>query len=439
LALQPLIKTRAQTSTEVLIIGAGMAGLGAARLLSDAGYRVVVLEARDRIGGRVWTDRSLGLPLDMGASWIEGIEGNPLTEIAEANGIQTQATDYDSLTIYDSDGEEIDDETYELLEAFDEGIEATADAITEETDADLPLSAAVEQFAEEEGLDAEERRILQYVSNSNILFNYAADAEDLSMQYYDVEQEFGGEDVLFPGGYVQIAEVLARGLDIRLQHIVQRIEYSEDGVVIETDQGRFEADYAVVTLPLGVLQRGAVAFDPPLPARKQAAINRLGMGLMNKLFLRFEEVFWDNSDQTFDYISTDGRWESWYDFSKVVNEPVLLGFNAGRVGLEVEALSDEAIVADAMRVLRTIYPGAPDPIGYVMSRWASDPFAYGSYSYARLGSTPDDYTALAESVDETLFFAGEATEPDYSAGVDGALLSGRRAAAELLAVDEEED
>jgi monoamine oxidase len=430
----PVLSIRAQdeTSADVLVIGAGIAGLAAARRLTDEGYSVIVLEARDRIGGRVWTNNALGIPLDMGASWIEGVDGNPLTQIANENGIETQPTDEDSMIVYDTDGSEISDELESYMESLDTDIDEAADSLSEDAEDDIPLSEAVNLVAEE--LDGDELRILDFVSRDNILFNYAADAEDLSILYYDVEKEESGGDVLFPGGYVQIAEVLASGLDIRLKHVVESIEYGEDVRVI-TDEGTFTATYAVVTLPLGVLKRGSVTFNPPLPENKQGAISRIGMGLMNKLFLRFPEVFWDAEYEMFDYISENGHWQSWYDFSKVVDEPVLLGFNAGRIGLEVEALSDEETVEDAMRVLRIIFPDAPDPIDWVLSRWAADPFAGGSYSYTRVGSTPEDYAALAETVEDVLFFAGEATDHVNSAGVDGALISGLRAAEEIFEMD----
>lgn len=427
----PSIRAQNGNKADVIVIGAGISGLAAARRLHDEGYSVIVLEARDRIGGRIWTNNALGIPLDMGASWIEGIEGNPLTEIAAANNIRTQPTDEDSVIIYDTDGAVLSDEDEEAMDEMDEAIEEIADALSEDTEEDIPLSTAVERYMAENDLNDDERRLLAFVSSDNILMNYAADAEDLSILYYDMETEGGGGDVLFPEGYVQIPNALADGLDIRLEHIVESINYSS-GVEVVTSEGTFSADYAVVTLPLGVLKRGSVTFNPPLPQRKQSAIDRMGMGLMNKLFLRFPEVFWDNEYEMFDYVSEDGRWQSWYDMSNVVDEPVLLGFNAGRRGLEVEALSDEETVADAMRVLRIIFPDAPDPIDYALTRWASDPFAGGSYSYARVGSTPEDYEALAEPLDDVVFFAGEATEILYAAGVEGALRTGLRAAEEII-------
>lgn len=437
----PSVSAQNGTQADVIVIGAGIAGLAAARRLHDEGYSVIVLEARDRIGGRIWTNTELGIPLDMGASWIEGIEGNPLMDIVAENDIEVQPTDEDSVIIYDTDGSELSDEDEEVMDEMDEAIEDIADELSEDTDEDIPLSTAVERYIEENDLDEDELRLLAFVSNDNILMNYAADAEDLSILYYDMESEGDGGDVLFPDGYVQIPNVLAEDLDIRLEHIVESINYG-DGVEVETNRGTFSADYVVVTLPLGVLKRGAVRFNPPLPQRKQTAIDRMGMGVMNKLYLRFSEVFWDNDYEMFDYISEDGRWQSWYDMSNVVDEPVLLGFNAGRRGLEVEELSDEETVEDAMRVLRIIFPDAPDPIDYTLTRWASDPFAGGSYSYARVGSTPEDYEALAEPLDGVVFFAGEATEIQYAAGVDGALRTGLRAAEEIInpgAISDDDD
>jgi len=195
------------------------------------------------------------------------------------------------------------------------------------------------------------------------------------------------------------------------------------------------AAHGVKPLRLGVLKAGTVAFTPPLPAAKQKAIQRLGMGVLNKLYLRFPRRFWDADAELINYIPAQhGRWAESLNMAYYTDAPVLLCFNAGIYGTATEALSDAEVVAAAMTSLRTIY-GAdiPAPTAHLRTRWAADPYARGSYSFAAVGSSPADRDALAAPVGGRLFFAGEATYRDYPSTVHGAYLSGRRAAANILA------
>ena len=414
-----------------LILGAGMAGLAAARTLTDAGYAVTILEARDRIGGRIWTNRTLdGLALDLGASWIHGTDHPALPALARRYNATTVITDYDSHTVYDSNGRPLDDdELEEMEEAFAELLEELQEW-GEEQDDDLSLQRALDQFLQGESLTAEERRQLNYAINTTLEHEFAADAAQLSLWYFDEGEEIEGDDVIFPNGYDQLTSGLATGLDVRLGQVVQRVAYGADGVEVTTAQGTFTADYALVTLPLGVLQSGDIDFAPPLPPAKQEAIGRLGMGLLNKLYLRFPEVFWEEESHLLGYMAAEkGQWGEWLNLYALLGEPVLLGFNAGSYGRQLETLSDEQIIASAMQVLRTIY-GAdiPNPTSHLITRWATDPFARGSYSYLAPHATPADRTTLAEPLDEVLFFAGEATWADAPATVHGAYLSGLHAA-----------
>jgi monoamine oxidase len=187
----------------------------------------------------------------------------------------------------------------------------------------------------------------------------------------------------------------------------------------------------VITLPLGVLQAGAVAFDPPLPERKQRAIQRLGMGDLEKTWLRFPEVFWDEVEFIGYAGDRVGEWASWLNASAYLNEPVLMGFNFGRFGRELAAQPDAAVLSGASETLRSLYGPFPRPDGWLQTRWAADPFALGSYSYLPVGSSPDDRAALAEPVGGRLFFAGEATALDFPSTVHGALMSGWCTAQEL--------
>jgi monoamine oxidase len=421
---------------QVVVIGAGVAGLSAARRLHDAGLGVLLLEGRERIGGRVWTSHAWAdTPLDMGASWIHGIDGNPITALAKEIKAQTAATDYENAWLYDVDGALLGDAEWEEVQGY--GADVVLAAVKAKLcllGDDYSLQEAIENTLDLDSLSRQERQRLNFYLNTNIEHEYAADVAELSAKHFDEGDEFDGGDVIFPDGYDQIVNKLAAGLEIKLGHVVEKIAYDEQQVTIVTNQGSFAADYAVITLPLGVLQSGRVTFEPPLPASKQEAINSLGFGVLNKLYLRFPTAFWPKEADVLNHISENkGEWAEWLNIYHYIDAPILLGFNAAEYGRAIEALSDEEIVAAAMTVLRKLYGDRiPEPEAWQLSRWASDPFAFGSYSFNAVGSSGETREQLAQPVNERLFFAGEATSEEYAATVHGAYLSGQREAERIL-------
>ena len=422
---------------EIVVIGAGMAGLTATRKLQLAGYRVTVLEGRDRIGGRLWTSRAWpDIPLDMGASWIHGTEGNPLTDLADEIDAHRVVTDYDDgATIYDVDGVPLDqEETAEVWGQLEEIL--TPAIITAKASIfsdDYSIQEAVEAMMSLEEMSAEKRQRLDFFLNAGIEQDASGDSAKLSAKYAADVGEFDGDEVIFPDGYDELAYYLAQDLAIKLEHQVVRITYTEYGVVVVTNQGEFHADRVVITLPLGVLKKGAIEFDPPLPGEKQNAIEAMDVGVLNKTYLRFAEPFWPEEQGAFYHISKKkGEWTFWLNMFPYIDEPILVGFNAAQYGRAIETLSDKETVSAAMGTLRTIYgTDVPDPEAWQITRWASDPFAYGSYSFTAVGTNDETRVMLAKPVNGRLFFAGEATSADYPATVHGAHLSGLRAAEEL--------
>lgn len=349
------VADEADTGASVVVIGAGVAGLAAGRTLQREGYDVVVVEGRDRIGGRVWTDRSLGVPLDLGASWIHESDGNPITELARKAGAATAATDYDNAVAYDANGRPFSGRVQAAYDDLLREVLRDAAALGETLDADTSLQRGIDGVVADLELDAADRVGLEYALNVEIEHDYAADAAELSLWWWDEGESLAGDDLVFPrSGYGRVARYLAADLDVLLSHVVERIEYG-DGVTVVTDQGSLVAEHVVVTLPLGVLQAGRVGFVPELPESKRAAIGRLGMGLLDKVYLRFPDVFWDDDVEFIGRVGPKGEWADWLNIAFYTDEPVLMAFNAGSFARALEPQSDEEIVAAALEVLGRIY------------------------------------------------------------------------------------
>ncbi|NJS37805.1 MAG: hypothetical protein HC783_01030 [Rhodobacteraceae bacterium] len=190
-----------------------------------------------------------------------------------------------------------------------------------------------------------------------------------------------------------------------------------------------------LTLPLGVLQSGRVAFAEPLAPARQRAIDGLGMGLLNKCVLRFERVFWPPEVDWIDFLGPrETLWADWTSYLRATGWPLLAGFNAARMADEVETWDDRTTTASAVDALRAMFGSSvPDPLGSQISRWRQDPFACGAYSFKAVGTRTKDRKALfGTDWDGRLSFAGEATSRDYPATVHGALLTGQVAAGAFL-------
>ncbi len=422
---------KAQRSWDVIVVGAGVAGLAAAQRLSTKGARVLVLEARNRLGGRVWTDTRLGFPLEIGAQWIHGATGNPLTAIGKQNNFATVSTDLERQTIFDDNGE-LSNKTYDELEQQIENLTDRLENHPSRDDSSFSLRSAINAVKPNLRLNAIQDRRLEYAINTGIEHEYAEDTENLSARFYDDAEEDQGAELILTKGYGQIPQVLAKGLEVRLETVVSSIDYSASSVKITTNAGVFEAAKAIITVPLGVLKRGAIAFNPPLPAAKTRAISSIGFGLLDKTILRFPKNFWRDAEaDVLGYIGeTRGLWAEGFDLSRATGEAVLVMFNAGSVARGLTNQSESAVVSSAMKTLRTMFGSIPEPSGSILSRWNNDPFSWGSYSSLRQGSSPADIAALAAPIG-ALHFAGEATSRQHMATVHGALQSGQRAADEI--------
>lgn len=328
----------ANTTGPVIVIGAGFAGLAAARALAAAGREVTVVEGRDRIGGRAHTVRFAGGVADLGASWIHGTAGNPMTALAADAGTALIPFDYDN-----------------------------------EVGADDAALAWLEEVAEEasDARDAEARPLSDLLPSTltagqtwavavEIAGEYGADPDRLAIAALDEGDEQRGGDALLSDGYGALVSEAAAGLDIRTGWPVTSVTQDAAGVTVTAADGQtLTGAVAIVTVSLGVLQAGAIAFDPPLPEEKTAAIAALGMGLLDKLWLAFDEVFWDPDVDVINVVDSEnpGALPFWVNGYKAFGLPVLLGFAGGSAAERNATLTDDDLVASAMTTLRAAISG----------------------------------------------------------------------------------
>lgn len=425
-----------ERDVDVAVIGAGIAGLAAAGALAAAGRRCVVLEARDRVGGRIWTSNAWAdLPVDLGASWIHGTEGNPVYAEATRLGIPTTVFDVGSadgagsVEYYSPDGTELDATEIEAGSAevlgYLEGIADSRDA------GRRSLQAALDQLPP--GLDAVAREPVVAAALSDYAGDFGASPQDLALRALDEDDSFPGPQRVFPGGYGELTRRLAEGLPVRLNTPVTAISLRDAGhVLIDTAAGRWRAKKVIVTVPLGVLKSGAVQFDPPLPEPHRRAIDAIGFGRFEKLVLRFDSAFWDDDDQ----IQVAGRpgqpFSGWYNLNRVAGRPALMALNGGAAAAAIDGMPLDRQRALAAEVLAGVYRDRfRPPVGAQASAWWADEYSRGSYSFTAVGSGPGDREALAEPVEGRLWLAGEAVHEEQHSTVHGAWLSGRAAAEQV--------
>ncbi|WP_325788754.1 NAD(P)/FAD-dependent oxidoreductase [Arthrobacter koreensis] len=437
---------------DTIVVGAGVSGLSAARALASQGQKVVVLEARDRIGGRLHTERLDGRVTDLGASWIHGIDGGPLHKLTRSFGLADVEFTVGSyqpggrpIAYYGPDGARLSESAAEQFIADAARVEVRLTAVIEAMPPGNSYAeaarTAVAQVAEAEGWDAERSaRVVEYLDHRSEE-QYGADSRLLDAHGLE-DEVIVGDEVVFPDGYDQLASNLAAGLDVRLEHVVTRVARVgaagvDTGVVVQTDRGSFTAAQAVVTVPVGVLQSERIAFDPPLPEAVTSAVSRFRMNSFEKIFLRFPERFWDEGVYA---IRRQGDaaawWHSWYDLTDLSGEPTLLTFAAGECAQQIRNWPRERVVESVMASLREIYDERTlEPVHARITDWQGDEWAGGAYAYMARGCTAEDHTRIAEPIDAVLHLAGEATWEADPATVNAALCSGHRAAERVLGVE----
>ncbi len=411
----------------VVIIGSGIAGLAAAKTLKEAKYNVVVIESQEKVGGRLRTDRSLGVPFDEGASWIHGPKHNPITNLAYNAGAANYLTNDNSLIIYDQNGQSYEDK---LAEKEYRKYENALKEVRNSGNINNSFQDIFNQLYSDKMNDP----LWIYMLSAYLEFNTGADISELSSHQLDDDEIFRGKDIIITNGYDTIANYLAKNLDVHLNEKVTHIDYNRSTIEIQTTLSNYNADYVIVTVPLGVLKANHIDFNPVLPNFKKEAINQIKMGVVNKFLLIFDTCFWEKDIQYIGFTPTSkGKFNYFVNLNKFLSGNGLMTFAFGNYAKLTENLPDTQIIQEIMLHLKTMYGNSiPNPTHLMRTKWASNPNSFGSYSFATVGSDTSAFDVLAQDVDKKLFFAGEHTSKAYRGTVHGAYLSGIREATKII-------
>ena len=439
------------TAADVLIIGAGVAGLAAAREISAAGFSVKVLEARDRIGGRVFTihDHKSGTPIELGAEFVHG-RPPEIFDIARAAGLRLCELSQRHWQLRDGLVTKSDDIWSELEEIMN--------GISDVREPDLSFREYINRYCQDQSEEAKSIATM-FVQGFHAARPEVISVKSLQQGNVAADRIEGDRQFRIFGGYDGVVawlerECFSNDVSFQLNAIVEEVRWKTNrvDVMIESERRRYEARRAIVSLPLGVLQAspsesGAVKFVPEI-TEKQAAARALRMGPVVKINLLFREAFWETLELT----TKDGRESAGnLGFIHAASEPiptwwtqlpartpVLVGWAGGPVAEKVARGDKQLIIDSVLKSLSRIFRLPESRIKNLLDAtyihdWNQDPFSRGAYSYVVAGGL-DAQSQLAQPIDDTLFFAGEATNTEgHSGTVHGAIATGLRAAREVVA------
>jgi polyamine oxidase len=426
----------------VIVIGAGIAGLTVANALQRRGVECLVLEARDRVGGRLHTIDLAGSPIDLGGSWIHHPVGNPMRAFADQIGVPCHDGDpLPELAGYDrAERRRLSRAEVEAhLDLLYRDFPAAVDRLRTRLGMHASTADAIDAFVAGSGLPAAEMRRARQGLRAVTEGEAADRAERQSLRWMWNEIEYGGGFFgdLPAGGYGRLVAAMAAGLDVRLGVDVREVAAFADGVSVRSIDGMVEnGSHVVVTAPLGVLKSGVLRFTPALPRDRLAAIEALGFGRLEKVILAFEQPFWRAAGLPHAMLfppepDQPTMWVFGHDAFGA--GPALVAFIFHSATDQVLDTAPEQTAEWTLGILAEA-TGAhcPAPLAVKVTSWAHDPYARGAYTHIPPGAAPGDVDLLGEPVNGRMLFAGEHTQSARLGYADGAMSSGIREAKRLL-------
>ncbi|MEM7123238.1 MAG: NAD(P)/FAD-dependent oxidoreductase [Pseudomonadota bacterium] len=422
IALPAVARAQVTSEPDVVVIGAGSAGIAAAKRLIADGRSVVVLEANDRIGGRAWTEsETFGVPFDHGCSWIQTAKVDMFLEAAESYGFDVQPHSGADEALYVGDREANDTEYGQYGDAYDAVVGAISDA--GRSGQDVAASTVMPKMP------------FSVTSQSWIAMGMSVDMDEMSTLDWWSGAD-AGTTYLIKQGFGTLVSRLGADVPVMLSTPATKIAWGSDGVTVTTPSGDIRAKACIVTVSTGVLNAGSIDFDPALPAAKQQAIADLPMGLLAKVALQFEGSrlgFRPNEWLTY-LVPEEVPAEASFFLTWPFDQNLMIGFMGGDFAWDMSEAGTDAAVDFALGEVETMV-GSKARDSFVkgtLTHWASDPLTLGAYAALRPGAH-GARAELARPLDDRLFWAGEAAAGAYYATCGGAWDSGERAAREVIA------
>ena len=427
-------------TTKVVIIGAGVAGISAAKTLHDSGMTdFIIIEGSDRIGGRLKSAAFAGKTIEIGGNWIHGTNGNPIWKIAQKHKLAGIISNFDSYTVRDEHGEDVTedaDQQYDSLGLAEDKVEEILRRKLRDNSGDIPLRVALTMSGWKPHTPIQ--NAIDYWEYDH---EYCSTAEMTSLKnsvmwsYIDYDDhDFLVDD---PRGFETVVtgmadEFLERDDErVRFNEVVDKIEYSDSSIKVHTKTNiTYQAEYAILTVSIGVLQNDVITFVPELPYWKREKIHQNSIGSYTKVFLAFPKQFWDDTEYILFAQRRRGYFVVWSnmvqeDSAEADTPKILMATLTGAEGAEMEQLSDDLIQEEAMATLTAMYGSdIPEPTDILVTRWNSDPLFYGAYTNWPTGMTDKDIEQFCAPVGR-LHFAGEAYSVKYNGYVHGGYLSGK--------------
>lgn len=413
-------------SGPAVVVGGGIAGLAAAQRLSAKGYTVTLLEASNRVGGRILSDTSFGFPIDMGAAWVHGGDANPFKDIAQKAGCNFYLTQDDKVKVFAQSGTLFSDSELTAMEA-------TYNSLLNQIKTTAADSDTVWGLIQRVNPSLLNNELFLYMLSSYLEFDTGAAANKLGAKFFDSDEVYSGDDLLISNGYETTLEPFTQGITIVKNAAVTAINYQGNTINITSRAGNYEAKKVVIAVPLNILKAKAIQFTPELPNGFENALSDLEMGIVNKVALKFSTPFWDNSQTYFGLGQTSGELGKYSYFlntnSYAPQTNTLVAIVTGNYNRVYEALTDQQIQTEVMEALGKMFGNnLPQPISIKATRWGQAEFIKGSYTFVPAGGTDAAFSVLATPIANKLAFAGEHTSTLYRGTVHGAWLSGLQAA-----------